>query len=625
MVTITEPVGVSTLTYDKLERLVERTDAQGNTVKFSYTPAGRLATVTYPGNRVLAYTYDAAGRLQRLTDWTGKVTTLHYDAVDRLARVDFPNGTATVYTYDPNGQLTSLTHLGTGGVTLLGYTISRDALGRITSVATTGTLAPDLADGTRERAVDASNRLRWERVNTEAATFTFDRDGRQVERRLGADVTTFSYDPHGNLSGVVGGGHTTAYVRDFDGSCLRTVADGVETRYLRDGNELWATLDAANAPTRFFVGAGSILYTLDPSGAIRVLHTDVQGNVVGVTDGSGTLVARFAYDPYGRTLAAEGQSELGWLGAHGVLTDDNGLLHTGVRMYDPMTRRFLTEDPLGVLEAPNLYAYTDGDPLNAVDPSGAEGESLIWQLSGRWKQVTNVQTGQGDPIRVLARPRNIPTSSSVELLASGSPSYPSHQYPGSVQRWFRPRIPDPVGPPSSHYTVRQPVFRPRGSSTWAESLEGGFFRGSPRGYYAARNRGFLPRNVPAKEIQFRPTGGVNGQLARGLEGGAERTLAGQAGRSVTGRVLALATKGFAVVQTALMAWDLQRLTLDNITFLNTQTWERETGNEIITNSMVPWQVEAWAPPEDSLFEFKKRLHKIKKDFFAGLKRNALPK
>lgn len=620
-VTVTEPLGVSTLTYDKLERLIERTDAQGNTVKFSYTLAGRLATVTYPGNRVLAYTYDGAGRLQRLADWTGKVTTLHYDAVDRLSRLDLPNGTATVYTYDPNSQLTSLAHLGTGGSPLLSHAITRDALGRVTSTSSTGTLAPDPGDASRERGVDPSNRLLFENAGAALTTFAFDADGRQVERRQGADVTTYSYDPHGNLSGVAGGGHTTTYVRDFDGSCLRTVADGVETRYLRDGNELWATLDAANTPTRFFVGAGSILYTLDPSGAARVLHTDPQGHVVGVTDGSGTLVARFAYDPYGRTLAAEGQSELGWLGGHGVVTDDNGLVHTGVRMYDPASRRFLTEDPLGVLMAPNLYAYSDGDPLNFVDPSGTEGESVIWQLSGEWKQVTHVQTGGGKPMGVLARPRNIPTSSTVEVLTSGTPSYPSHQYPGSVRRWFKPRIPNPVGPPSSQYTVRQNVFRPKGSATWAESLEGGSFRGgAPRGYSTARQRGFLPRNVPAKQIQFRPSGGWNGQLVRGIEGGAQRTLTGKAVGSSAGRLL-----GRAVTPDLLpmVGYETARFASSSLVYIyNENTGRYESGDEVVANSFLPGQVAAWAPPEDSKFEFKKRLHKIKKDFFAGLKRNA---
>lgn len=624
VVTVTEALGVSTFVYDKLYRLVERTDAQGNTVKYAYTSAGRLASVTYPGNRVLAYTYDAAGRLQQLTDWTGKVTTFQYDAADRLARIDLPNGTATTYTYDAADRPASEVHLGPGGTTLLSFAMTRDAAGRITAMTTSGTLAPDLADGTRERSVDPSNRLVYERAGTEAATFTFDADGRQVERRRGAQVTSYNYDARGDLSGVADGIHATTYVRDFAGSCLRMVMDGVETRFLRDGNELRATLDAANAPTRFFVGAGAILYTLDPSGAIRVLHADPQGSVVAVTDGSGALVARFAYDPYGRTVAAQGQSELGYLGSFGVVTDANGLLHTGVRMYDPDSRRFLTEDPLGVLVAPNLYSYVDGDPLNVVDPSGAEGESIIWQLSGGWDRMTYLQPGEGNPMRVLARPRNIPTSASLEMFASGTPSYPSHQYPGSVRRWFKPRVPDPQGFPSSHYNVRESVFRPKRSATWAQSLESGSFRGgAPRGFFAGRQQGFLPRNVPATEIQFRPSGGWNSQLVKGIEGGAERTLTGKAVGSSAGRLLG---RFLTLDLLPVVGYYTARFSSSSLVFIyNENTGGYESGDQVVTNYLIPGQIAAWAPPEDQQFEFKKRLHKIKRDFFAGLKRNALPK
>ena len=616
VVTVTEPLGVSTYTYDKLDRLINRTDAQGNTVRFSYTPAGRVASVTYPGNRQLVYTYDGAGRVQRLTDWTGKVTTFQYDGVDRLARVDLPNGTATVYAYDPVGRLTSLTHRGPGGSTLLSYTIARDAVGRVTAMTTTGTLTPAFGDADRERSVDSANRLLFEKAGAELATFAFDADGRQVERRLGAEVTTYSYDPHGNLSGVTGGGRATTYVRDVDGSCLRTVTNGVETRYLRDGNELWATLDAANTPTRFFIGTGTILYTLDPAGTARVLHTDPQGNVVGVSDGSGALVARFAYDPYGRTVAAEGQSELGWLGSHGVVTDDNGLLHTGVRMYDPASRRFLTEDPLGVLVASNLYAYTDGDPLNFMDPAGLQPapDIRLWN---------------------------------VRRTLTPAPSYPT------------PRIPSGWGPdifkahvdwiekglevgrdagalvPSESWKLGEVYITEQSATKYLSSqgLEYGM-KVVEVDYYrtfgTAPLRSGPPDNLLLNRMsnQWTRQGvkstfsgkSVTGQLVRGIEGGAQRTVTGSAVKSAAG---GLAGRLITPDLLPLVGWETARFASSSLVYIyNENTGRYETGDEVVANSFIPWQVAAWAPREDSSFELKKRLHKIKRDFNAGLKRNA---
>ena len=596
VVTVTEDLGVSTFTYDKLDRLIERTDAQGNTVRFSYTPAGRVASVTYPGNRQLVYTYDGAGRVQRLTDWTGKVTTFQYDGADRLARVDLPNGTATVYAYDPVGRLASLTHRGPGGSTLLSYVITRDLAGRVTAMTTTGTLAPDPGDAGHERSVDSANRLLFEKAGAELATFAFDADGRQVERRLGAEVTTYSYDPHGNLSSVTGGGHATTYMRDFDGSCLRTVANGVETRYLRDGNELWATLDDANAPTRFFIGDDTILYTLDPAGTARVLHTDPQGNVVGVSDGSGALVARFAYDPYGRTIAAEGQSELGWLGSHGVVTDDNGLLHTGARMYEPASRRFLTEDPLGVLVASNLYAYTDGDPLNYMDPSGAESEPTTswWPISIDWDaQILRA------PVHVAKTVQ--PGIGVYKTVRDGTLVPKIHQVPSTIFSY---------------------IAKARGAISTAQSRAGAAYRWA---------------QPQLKKVVTRPFGGWSGQLTKGIAGGAQSTLSGRAVLSSSGRLLWgaggrlgqaggwLAAKANAANPAILVqvGYDTARFASSSLVYIyNENTGRYESGDEVITNSLIPWQVAAWAPREDSQFEFKKRLHKIKRDFDAGLKRNA---
>src|SRR5437868_577576 len=42
------------------------------------------------------------------------------------------------------------------------------------------------------------------------------------------------------------------------------------------------------------------------------------------------------------------------------------------RYYDPTIGRFIQEDPLGARASRNLYAYVDGSPLQAADPSGMQ-------------------------------------------------------------------------------------------------------------------------------------------------------------------------------------------------------------------------------------------------------------
>ncbi|MFH0856185.1 MAG: RHS repeat-associated core domain-containing protein [Candidatus Omnitrophota bacterium] len=51
-------------------------------------------------------------------------------------------------------------------------------------------------------------------------------------------------------------------------------------------------------------------------------------------------------------------------------TDASGLVYFGARYYDPRIGRFISRDPSGMTDGPNLYVYCKNDPVNAVDLRG---------------------------------------------------------------------------------------------------------------------------------------------------------------------------------------------------------------------------------------------------------------
>ena len=85
--------------------------------------------------------------------------------------------------------------------------------------------------------------------------------------------------------------------------------------------------------------------------------------------------------PFGRTQVQLGtvRNNLRFPGQY--FDAETGLHYNWNRFYDPETGRYISADPIGLTGGMNLYAYVEGDPINAIDPQGlAVGvdDILIW-------------------------------------------------------------------------------------------------------------------------------------------------------------------------------------------------------------------------------------------------------
>jgi RHS repeat-associated protein len=163
---------------------------------------------------------------------------------------------------------------------------------------------------------------------------------------------------------------------------IRQLVNGSEIslrRFVWCGREICEERDAAGAVTkRFFPqgmkvesgpSSGNYFYTRDHLGSIREL-----------TDSSGNVRARYAYDPYGRRtrLTGDMETDFGFAGMFWSSEAKLGLTH--FRAYDPELGRWLSRDPVPQAElrqGPNLYAYVVNDPVNLVDPEGLEAELVL--------------------------------------------------------------------------------------------------------------------------------------------------------------------------------------------------------------------------------------------------------
>jgi RHS repeat-associated protein len=113
------------------------------------------------------------------------------------------------------------------------------------------------------------------------------------------------------------------------------------------------------------------------------LH-DRQGHVVCLIDPTtGQPVETYRYSAFGEETIynaqgqqiANSQASNPWRFASKRIDPETGWIYFGRRYYDPEIGRWITPDPLGFVDGPNLYAYLHHNPLNAYDAEGLLGEA----------------------------------------------------------------------------------------------------------------------------------------------------------------------------------------------------------------------------------------------------------
>jgi RHS repeat-associated protein len=378
--------------YDAAGRLVAREDGAGRRREWTYDEAGRVRTFGAAGERPVTITRDALGREVAIEEPSGRTHAMTWDAAGRLverrrdalalrygydedgrrAFIGYPDGTSTEYRYDSGGLLECLSHPATGPIVF-----ERDASGRIVSARGAGLNA------------------RWEYEGGELVGYGSTRLERDADGRLVAiDGTRLAYDAAGQL--IAAGDETFAY-----DACGRLVGDG--EAYDAAGQRTDLTYDGSGRRTDRF--RWDALGHLAAAGDTRV-SVDALGELASVDDAD---VLWDTADPFSPLAWVDGRAVIGqwatagpdgveWLDADWQATvggprdafgapasahlrlgyrgelEFAGLTWLRARAYDPVTRGFLSPDPLapvvGTAYAANTYHYAGNDPFGRVDPLG---------------------------------------------------------------------------------------------------------------------------------------------------------------------------------------------------------------------------------------------------------------
>jgi RHS repeat-associated protein len=131
LLTMTDPSGSETYSYDQIGRVTQVTKIVGATsyiTKYAYNPGSELTKVTYPSGRVVEYSYDDIGHLCEVAVTvaancgasTGKylsISNLNYDATNRPLIATYGNGVIARATYSPQRSQLAFLSYGAGTLT----------------------------------------------------------------------------------------------------------------------------------------------------------------------------------------------------------------------------------------------------------------------------------------------------------------------------------------------------------------------------------------------------------------------------------------------------------------------------------------------------------------------------
>ncbi|MGE3663005.1 MAG: SpvB/TcaC N-terminal domain-containing protein [Pseudonocardia sp.] len=417
----------TTYTYDWFTKRLSRLTTRREAAAFPEDcPEPSRAGWPGCGLQDLRYTYDPVGNLTHIVDAAQQAIFF------RNARVE----PSSDYTYDALYRLVEATgreHLGQGGAPIphSAHDAARIGLPHPGDGTALGTYTESYAYD----AVDNLLLMRHDRTGAAATgwtrAFTRDEPSRLGDGQVGNRLSTTTlaaaapqpchHDAHGNmtrlphLGGVdpeenafwdhrdrlrrveLGGGGTAHYTYDGAGQRVRKVwekAPGlVEERVYVGGFEVFRRRNGDGhvrfrRTTLHVTDGGSRLAlvetrTLDEAGTdqgpqrlTRLQLGNHLGSAVLELDDRAAVISYEEYSPYGSTTyqAVRSQTEAPrryrYTGKE--RDEESGLCYHGARYYAPWLARWVSPDPAGLVDGPNLYAYVRDNPIRLRDPSGRQ-------------------------------------------------------------------------------------------------------------------------------------------------------------------------------------------------------------------------------------------------------------
>ncbi len=400
--------------YNSFGEMTSETLETGITLTYSYDMAGRVKELLLPDQSKITYSQSAfldsitrqsatgqtcyshktidrdlsgfvkvttlpaqAGTLTICRDKIGRTTTInHHQFTQNVQGFDAVGNLLTLETKDPTGLhtrsfsydfLSQLTEESGSATHSYSYDALYNRLTKNNTSYTVNSLHSTLSDANRTFSYDKrGNRLRLTSDNDDV-DYSYDALDRLIEVRTNGECYTYSYDAFNRRLTRTTTQTTGAYwwkkeatskeyyIYALDNEIGAMSEDMVITQLRILGEGLGAEIGAAVA--------------LELDGTTYIPIHDRQGNVALILDSKGNTVEHYSFDAFGNETTSQTPINP-WRFSSKRCDPETGLIYFGRRYYDPTLGKWLTQDPLGFKEGPNLYAYLQNGPMTRFDAYG---------------------------------------------------------------------------------------------------------------------------------------------------------------------------------------------------------------------------------------------------------------
>jgi RHS repeat-associated protein len=396
----TDENGTINFTYDSIDRLKQVDYPRGQAVSYAYDASNNRTQIAYPNGAVIDQSYDGVNRLSQITRSGKMVARYSYDQLGRVTRRDLGNGSFTAYSYDLASRLLDLVNKKSSSEVISSFSYTYDNIGnRLTMTTLAGTtqytydptnqltqvLLPDGSSisynldsaGNRSSVVGDGSATSYTTNNLNqytdvgGDTYTHDANGNFKSKTTAKGETVFNYDFENRLIQVETPTETIKYTYDpFGRRISRTTSTGTTNFIYDDKRIIFETDGSGSGQASYIFGIRIDEALLMTRGNIDFFYAqDGLGSVANLFDSSENIIESFSYDAFG-TPSKQSKVKNPFFFTGREFESETGMYFYRARYYSPETGRFLSPDPEGFSEGPNLYLYASNNPITFIDPSG---------------------------------------------------------------------------------------------------------------------------------------------------------------------------------------------------------------------------------------------------------------